>query len=562
MPRGGRPRYSAAVPRLAFGALLVALAAAPAAAAPRAGAVATEHGLAAAAGAEILRAGGTVVDAAIAGAAAVCVVHPSSCGIGGGGFALVHLADGTDVALDYRERAPAGATPEHFVTDDRPDERKLRTGGLAVGVPGEAAGWAELHRRFGRLPLARVLAPATRLARDGFSLADTPYLRREIEHTAALLAADPGLRAVFLAPNGALPGPDFHVVQADLAGTLDAIAREGPDAFYRGSRAAAIAAAVKARGGVLTADDLRRYAPVWRVPLRGTFRGWQIVTFPPPGSGGVLLEALGLLAGDDLPALGAASPSYLHLLASTMAQAFADRARWYGDPAFTQVPVAALLAPPRLARLRAAISATAVRPPSDQLTPDAGTAHVSVLDAAGNAAAITTTINTPFGAGIMVPDTGIVLNNEMDDFAVAPGVPNAFGLVGTAANAVAPNKRPQSSMSPTIVLRGKRPELVAGGSGGPTIISGTLQVVLHVVAFGEGVRAAVDAPRIHDQSVPPVLALEPGVPPETRAVLERIGHKIAVAPVLGAVAAVGVDEHGTPVAAGDKRKDGGDAVVR
>src|SRR5439155_1582191 len=366
---------------LAFAAAV--LGAAPVARAG-AGAVATEHPLAAAAGAEMLRAGGTVVDAAVAAAAAVCVVHASSCGLGGGGFALVHRADGRDVALDYREEAPGAATPDRFFKDGRPDEALARSGGLAVGVPGEAAGLTTLHRRFGRLPLARVLAPAIRLAGDGFPLVEAPYLCREIERSVDLLRADPGLRAGFLGPDGG----------------------------------------------------------------------------PPPA---------------------------------------AFRARSCGAPPFGPVPPAALLAPPRLGRLRARLSAVRMVEPRAELASEHGTAHVSVVDAAGNAAAITTTINTAFGAGIMVPGTGIILNNEMDDFALAPGVPNAFGLVGAAANALAPRKRPQSSMSPTVVLAGRRPALVAGGSGGPTIISGILQVLLGVVAFGRPLEAAVAAPRIHDQ---------------------------------------------------------------
>jgi gamma-glutamyltranspeptidase/glutathione hydrolase len=539
---------------------VVALAAGPASTAPTPGAVATEHPLAAAAGAEMLRAGGTVVDAALAAAAAVCVVHASSCGVGGGGFALVHAGGGT-VALDYRETAPARLEPDRLRTDGRPDPALLRRGGLAVGVPGEVAGLTALHGRFGRLPLDRVLAPAVRLARDGVRLAEAPHLRQQIERHRSLLAADPGLAAIFLAPGGAVPDADARVVQADLARTLEAIGTHGPSAFYRGAVAAAIVAAVAARGGVLAEADLARYRPRWRRPLRGTFRGLDVVTFPPPGSGGVVLEVLGLLARDDLGALGAGTPTTLHLLASAMIQAFADRARWYGDPAFTPVPVATLLAPPRLAALRAGFSSLSVPAARGGGAHDAGTAHVSVVDTAGNAAAVTTTINTAFGAGVLVPGTGIVLNNEMDDFALAPGVPNAYGLVGSAANAVAPGKRPQSSMAPTIVLDGRRPRLVVGGSGGPTIVSGTAQVLLGVAAFGLGPRAAVDAPRIHHQGVPPVLAVEPGVDAGTQAALARAGHQLRAVRALGAVAAAGLAPDGAPEAAGDRRKDGGEAVV-
>ena len=274
--------------------LAVALATATRAGARR-GAVATEHPLAAAAGAEILRAGGTVVDAAVAAAAAVCVVHPSSCGLGGGGFALVHLADGRDVALDYRERAPAAATPDRYFEGGKPIEARARSGGLAVAVPGEAAGLTMLNRRFGRLPLARVLEPAVRLAADGFALTEAPHLRREIERSLDLLRADPGLRATFLDPDGAPPPGDFRVRQPDLAATLTRLGRRGAASLLRGSTARAIAGAAHDRGGVLTTADLAVYRPVWRRPIARGFRGRRVVTFPPPGSGGVLLEMLGIL---------------------------------------------------------------------------------------------------------------------------------------------------------------------------------------------------------------------------------------------------------------------------
>jgi gamma-glutamyltranspeptidase/glutathione hydrolase len=530
-------------------------------AAARDGMVATEHQLAANAGADVLRAGGSVVDAAIAAAAAVCVVHASSCGIGGGGFALVHDANAHDAALDYRERAPAEARPERYLVDGKPDPARTRTGGLAVGVPGEVAGWVALHQRFGRLPLPRVLAPAIALARDGFPLEVTPHLRREIERTAPLLRADPGLRVLFLTADGGVPGPDFRVVLADLARTLEAIATDGSRAFYAGPTAVAIASAAQARGGVLSAGDLAAYRPIWRRPLTGTLRGRRIITFPPPGSGGVVLEIVGILARDDLMALGAGSAATLHLVAGAMAQGFADRARWYGDPDFTPVPTDRLLASRRLAALRARLRSDQVIEPTVDVTQDAGTANVSVVDTDGNAAAITTTINTGFGAGILVPGTGIILNNEMDDFAVAPGQANVYGLVGGAANAIAPGKRPQSSMSPTIVLRNGKPELVVGGSGGPTIISGVLQVLLGVVAQGATVPAAVTAPRIHDQASPPVLAVEASVAPEARALLGRIGHRVVEMPAIGAVSAVGLTADGTPSGSGDTRKDGGVARV-
>lgn len=525
-----------------------------------AGAVATEHQRAADAGAAVLRDGGTVVDAAIAAAATVCVIHPSSCGIGGGSLALVHQ-HGEDAALDFRERAPAAATLDRYLRDGQPDPTRTRSGGLAVAVPGEVAGWVELHRRFGRLPMARILAPAIALARDGFTLAETEHLRRDIDRTRALAGADAGLRATFLNPDGSMPEPSFRVVQPDLATTLTAVAAHGRDAFYAGPTSRAIADTVAARGGVLTVADLAAYRPIWRTPLFAEMRGRRVMTFPPPGGGAVVLTIVGQLASDDLPVAMRDAGPWAHLLAGAMAQGFADRAQWYGDPDATTIPVDALLAPHRLHALRARLDPDRVVEPIVTLVADAGTAHVSVIDADGNAAAITTTINTGFGAGIMVPGTGIVLNDEMDDFALAAGVANAYGLTGNAANLLAPGKRPQSSMSPTIVLRDGRAELVVGGSGGPTIISGVSQILLRVIGAGETPQAAVSAPRLHDQAVPAGVSVEPAVPADTRAFLQHVGHVLRDVPYLGSVSAVGRGSHGELLTGLDTRKDGGAAVA-
>jgi gamma-glutamyltranspeptidase/glutathione hydrolase len=522
------------------------------------GAVAGEHRFAAEAGADMLRHSGSAVDAAIAAAAAGCVVHPSSCGVGGGGFALVRLANGDTSALDFREYATARATPDHFLDHGQPRPERLQRGGLAVAVPGEVAGWEALHDRFGRLPLSAILAPAVRLARDGFRLDDAPHLRAQIERQRQMLSMDAGLRAVFLGPDGGPPGPTFRVVQRDLASTLERVGARGAGEFYGGKVAGAIVSAVHRAGGVLDERDLATYSPVWRNPLVAPVRRRTVITFPPPGSGGLVLEALGILSRGE-PADDA---RWYRLLAGAMAYAFFDRARWYGDPAFTDVPLADLLAPSRLARLGALLRAGTCPAADVAALRDAGTANVSVVDSDGNAVVLTTTINTAFGSGIMAPGTGVILNNEMDDFAVAPGVPNVYGLVGTAANAVAPGKRPQSSMSPTIVLRDGRPELAVGGSGGPFIISGVLQVLLGVAAAQRDLTSAVAAPRIHDQGVPAVVLVEPGIPEGVR---ERLAqsqcHRVRVMPDLGAVSAAGLGADGAPDAAGDARKDGGAVIV-
>jgi gamma-glutamyltranspeptidase/glutathione hydrolase len=523
------------------------------------GAVATEHRFAANAGAAMLRAGGSAADAAIAAAATVCVVHPSSCGVGGGGFALV-WRDGTAHALDFREVAPAATRAALYMENGTPQSARSRVGGLAVGVPGEVAGWVALHERFGRLPLAVVLEPAIRLARDGFRLADSPHLARQLDRLQTLLRADAGLAAIFL-DRSAVPGPDFRVRQVDLARTLEAVATHARAAVYAGPTAAAIATAVDARGGVLTRADLERYLPVWRRPLTAPFAGRTIVTFPPPGSGGVVLTVLGIVDGAAPLRAGRTAPAWPRLLAGALAQGFADRARWYGDPAFTTVPLETLLAPARLARLRAEMLAETAAPPRAGEMRDAGTAHVSVLDDDGTAVALTTTINTGFGAGVLAPGTGVILNNEMDDFVLAPGAANVYGLGGGAANVIGPNKRPQSSMSPTIVVRDGRPELVIGASGGPFIISSTVQVLLGVLAFDLDVSQAVADARLHDQGAGTPLLVEPGIPPATRAGLARGERRVVELADLGAVAAVGLTPGGAFVAAGDPRKDGGAVVV-
>src|SRR4029077_5396731 len=399
-------------------------------------------------------------------------------------------------------------------------------------------------------------------ARDGFALDASPPLRSQVEKQRELLAADPGLRAIFLTKDGQPPAPGFRIVQRDLGRTLETIAAHGWNAFYRGPVADALVAAVRAHGGVLDAADLTAYRPQWLTSLLGSTHGRTLITSPPPGSGGIVLEALGILAREDPQTADPESAGWLRPLAGAMAQAFTDRARFYGDPAFTSVPVDTLLARPRLARIAAALRAGHCSPVDTDAAADGGTGNVSVVDGEGDAVVLTTTINYPFGAGFMVPRTGIILNDEMDDFALAAGVPNVYGLVGEAPNAVAPGKRPQSSMSPTIVVDGARPELAAGASGGPLIISGVLQVLLHVVAFGNDLDAEVAAPRIHDQGVPPVLLVEPAVPDAARQALARWCHPVHVMPNLGAVSAAGIGRDGTLHAAGDPRKDGGAAIVR
>jgi gamma-glutamyltranspeptidase/glutathione hydrolase len=509
--------------------------------------VAADHRLASQAGIEILRQGGNAIDAAVATAFALGVVNPSSCGIGGGGFMLIYLGQsGRAVALDYRETAPAAAARDMFIRNGHAVPSLSLRGGLAVAVPGEVAGLAEALRRYGTLPLSAVMQPAIRYARDGF--AAEQHLAEEIADSAAGLRADPILARNFLHPDGSPLRVGETVREPELAVTLQRIAEGGPDAFYHGASAERVARSVHAAGGVLSERDLAAYRPQWRLPLWGTHGGAQVITMPPPSSGGgALLEILGILRHDNLARLGQNSPRYVHLVAEAMQHAFADRARFYGDPDFVHVPLAQLLAPANTAALRRRISLTRTLEPGDYgsridgdaaAAADAGTSHFSVMDGEGNAVACTATINTAFGSMVVAGDTGIILNNEMDDFSAQPGVPNVYGLIGNAANAIAPGKRPLSSMTPSVVTRDGQAILALGGSGGPLIISATTEVLFDVLDFDLDAAAAVAAPRFHDQWRPAVLAVEPQIWAAARQVLARYGYVVKEMTNMGAVQVV------------------------
>ncbi len=512
----------------------------PQAATGREAMVVTAHPLASRAGLEVLRAGGGACDAAVAAAFALAVVEPYSSGLGGGGLVLAYGAtDGRVRALDCRETAPAAARRDMFVRDGAADPRLSQTGGLAVAVPGLVRGLAELHRAGGRLPWADLLQPAIVLARDGFAV-DAELCAR-IEEEASRL--DPAAQAI-LRPGGATPAVGARLVQGDLARTLAAIAAGGAEAFYTGPLAAAIVAGARGAGGALTLADLAACRPVWREPVRGTYRGLEVWSMPPPSSGGVLLvEMLNVLEGRDLAAAGWGSATAWRSLAGAMSLAFADRARWLGDPDFCPVPVARLTSPgyadSQRARLDAAFPAAA---PAAAPVESSHTTHLSVIDAEGNVVAATLTINLSFGSGVIAPGTGVILNDEMDDFSAQPGAPNYFGLVGGEANAIAPGKRPLSSMTPTIVLRDGRPWLVLGSPGGSRIITAVLQVLVNVVDFGLDLETAVRAPRIHQQWSPPETGCEPlAMAPEVAAGLRARGLSLAPRGAVGNVQAILVD---------------------
>ena len=522
-----------------------------------AGLVVADSELASAAGMEILKRGGNAVDAAIATAFALSVVDQASSGLGGGGFMVIYRAkDQRSFALDFRETAPRASTRELYMKDGKPVASLSLTGALAVGVPGEVAGLVEARKRFGTLSLAALLTPAIKLASDGFPLDAT--LRIAIERQQSGMKRFADLGRIFM-PNGEVPKEGEVIRQAELAETLKAIAQQGVEVFYRGRIAEAIVETIKNNGGVMTLDDFKNYKAVWREPLIGTYRNRTIVTMPPPSSGGVaLLEMLNILEGDKLDQLQHNSPAYLHLITETMKHAFADRAQFLGDPDFVHVPIRKLTSKDYALWMRGRISPDKTQPPNfygyyNYNAEKGGTTHFSVIDRFGNAVACTQSVNTRFGSKLVAARTGIVLNNEMDDFAIHTGVSNVYGLVGNQANSLQPDKRPLSSMSPTIILQNGRPELVVGAAGGPRIISATLQTILNVLDFHMPVRAAVEAPRVHHQWLPDRLNFEAKIGTEERKALEQRGHSVREQSALGVVQAI-TREGATLSGAADPRK--------
>ncbi len=533
--------------------LIVAVVSADAAEARRAMVVA-ESELAARAGVEILKRGGNAIDAAVATSLAVGVTNPTSCGIGGGGFMLIYLAkDNKLYALDYRERAPMAATANAFIRNGRPDEELARAGPLAVAVPGEIAGLDAALRRFGAMKFQAVAAPAIRLAGNGFPLGR--HVAKEIAWVKPEIARDPGLRAVFLTAGGVPLKQGDVVREKTLAATLQGLGDQPAGSFYSGAVAHRIAAYMKAQGGLISLEDLTAYRPIWREPLRLSYLGYDVYAMPPPSSGGVLLEMLGMLEPGNLPGLGVDTPPYLARLIEVMREGFIDRNQ-YGDPAFVRVPIETMLSPGHIEQARQRALHHAVSPPPGFAAHDRGTSNLCVVDPEGNVVVATTTINTILGAKMMIPDLGLILNDEMDDFGIAPGVPNVYRLTGAKANEVAPGKRPLSSMTPVIALRGGHPVLAAGGSGGPTIITGVLQLTLGVLAFHLDPDRAVEQPRIHEQAAPDVVLVESQMPQRTRQALEQMGYRLKVVPGLGAVGAITMAP-GKLRGAFDPRKGGG-----
>ncbi len=530
--------------------------------APR-GMVVTQEANATRVGVEILRRGGNAIDAAVAVGFALAVTLPRAGNLGGGGFMMVHRADRREtVAIDYRETAPAAATRDMFLDAKGEADPKASTAtGLAVGVPGTVRGLADAlaHYGSGRFTLADLVAPAEHFAREGFVVeAD---LAESLPRAAGLLSRWPSSRAIFL-KDGHAPAWGERLVQADLAGTLRAVAKDGPDAFYTGPVAERIVQSVRGAGGVMNAADLAGYKVVHREPVRGSYRGYDIASMPPPSSGGVhLIEILNVLEGYDLGAKGAGSADAIHLLAEAMKPAYADRAAFLGDPDRVRVPVRGLTSKAYAASLRARIDPARARPASEVSagTPASHegdqTTHFSVVDAEGNAVANTYTLNFSYGLGLVAEGTGVLLNNEMDDFSAKPGTQNGYGLVGGEANAVAPGARPLSSMTPTFLFRDGRLVLVTGSPGGSRIITTVLQVLTNVIDFGLNLAEAVAAPRVHHQWRPDTLVVETGLSPDTLAALRARGQNVAVGPTSGSANSIQVVPGGL-LGAADPRQRG------
>jgi gamma-glutamyltranspeptidase/glutathione hydrolase len=514
----------------------------------RRGMVASQDKQATRIGLDVLKRGGNAVDAAVAIGFALAVTVPKAGNIGGGGFMLVHIADRNEnTAIDYREAAPAATTVDVFLgPDQQADPAKSRDSGLGVGVPGTVAGLSLALDRFGsgKFTLAELIAPAVRLARDGIAITDDLYdsLQRGQER----LARWPTAARIFLKSSGTAPAQGDKLVQPELADVLETIGREGPQAFYFGPIADKIVASVRQAGGLMTRGDLENYLPVLRNPVYGTYRGYEVVSMPPPSSGGVhLVEMLNILEGYPSGKIGSGSPAALHLQLEAMKLAYADRAHYLGDSDSVDVPLERLMSKGHATELREKIDVRHTTP-SREFTPDitvpsgGNTTHFSVVDEAGNVVANTYSLNFNFGLGLVAEGTGILLNNELDDFAAKSGAPNAFGLVGGAANAPGPGKRPLSSMSPTIVFKDTKPVLVTGAPGGSRIITTVLQVIVNVIDGHMTIGDAITAPRVHHQWLPDEVVVESHFPADKARALAALGHKVRFGPLFGSAHSIAV----------------------
>ena len=533
------------------------------------GMVVSQEAAASRIGVDILKRGGNAVDAGVAVGLALAVTLPRAGNLGGGGFMLIHLAQGDrNIAIDYRESAPAATTKDVFLdANGEADPFKSRFSGLAIGVPGTVAGLELAWRKYGsgRFSFAELVAPAAALAHQGLVVDDD--LADSLPFAAPLLAKHPSAARIYLKPDLSAPAAGERIALGDLAATLDAIAAQGSPGFYDGPVAAKIVAAVQGAGGRMSLDDLKNYHAVEREPIVGSYRGHAIVSMPPPSSGGVhIVEIANILEGYPLGEQGLNSAQTIHQMAEAEKLAYADRSQYLGDPDFVKIPVKGLVSKAYAEHLRAGVSPDRARP-AKEIAPGGPeryesdqTTHFSVVDAAGDAVSNTYTLNFSYGCGLVADGTGVLLNNELDDFSAKPGVANAYGLLGGDANAPGPNKRPLSSMSPTMVFKDGELELVTGSPGGARIITTVLQIILDVIDHGLNVAEAEDAPRVHHQWQPDELRVERGLSKDTIRLLEAMGHKVVVREAMGSANTIARNSDGVLTGASDPRQRGTLAV--
>ncbi len=492
-------------------------------------------------GVDVLKSGGNAIDAAVAVGFALAVTHPSAGNLGGGGFLLARFADGRTTFLDFRERAPAAASRDMYLDSaGKPTEDSI-TGYRASGVPGTVKGLEFAHHKYGKKSWADLLAPAATLAAKGFPVT---FAQAAGFRASKNLDRFPDSKRIFL-KEGLYYEPDDILIQPELARTLERIRRQGSKDFYEGETARLLAADMRAHGGLITLDDLRSYTVVEQKPLLGAYRGYEIVTAPPPSSGGIgILQMLGVLDGTGYEKAGAGSAVSIHTMAEAMRHYFADRSEFLADPEYAPVPVSRLLDPKYITGIRASIDPKRATPSLEVHPGKAGpaesseTTHYTIVDTEGNVVAVTYTLNGGYGSGVTASKLGFLLNNEMDDFSVKPGEPNMYGVVQGETNAIQPRKHPLSSMAPTIVLRAGKFYFTVGSPGGPTIINTVLEVMVNVLDFRMNIQQAVDWPRFHHQWLPDELRMEQGFSPDTVALLESRGHKIKLVNSQGEAAAI------------------------
>ncbi|HHU8171284.1 TPA: gamma-glutamyltransferase [Escherichia coli] len=508
-------------------------------------------------GVDILKEGGNAVDAAVAVGYALAVTHPQAGNLGGGGFMLIRSKNGNTTAIDFREMAPAKATRDMFL-DDQGNPDSTLTSHLASGTPGTVAGFWLALDKYGTMPLNKVVQPAFKLARDGFIVNDA--LADDLKtYGSEVLPNHENSKAIFWKEGEPLKKGD-KLVQANLAKSLEMIAENGPDEFYKGTIAEQIAQEMQKNGGLISKEDLAAYKAVERTPISGDYRGYQVYSMPPPSSGGIhIVQILNILENFDMQKYGFGSADAMQIMAEAEKYAYADRSEYLGDPDFVKVPWQALTNKAYAKSIADQIDINKAKPSSEirpgKLAPYESnqTTHYSVVDKDGNAVAVTYTLNTTFGTGIVAGESGILLNNQMDDFSAKPGVPNVYGLVGGDANAVGPNKRPLSSMSPTIVVKDGKTWLVTGSPGGSRIITTVLQMVVNSIDYGMNVAEATNAPRFHHQWLPDELRVEKGFSPDTIKLLEAKGQKVALKEAMGSTQSIMIGPDGELYGASDPR---------